>query len=349
MEILVITPVTDKALERIRDVDPRVNVVDARGWFDGELRDTYPDYTVQRYLGNRKMPEKGQKERDRVLSTAEIILMGWPPPLDLRARSPRLRWVHQLPAGASNLLRSDLWEGEIVVTTSRGYGNTRPMAEYVLASFLYFARGLHMANRDQRRHCFGHALYRPLMLEGKTACVVGAGGIGREVARLCAGAGMRVVGTRRHVPQRNDESNAFSRIEAPEKLYELLKESHFVAVCCQWTPETTKLIDRKAFAVMEPETVLVNVARGEIIDEEALIEALDAKRIRGVALDVYVGEFDREPDRRLWDDDRVLITPHISGGTEVSQHRGVELFCENLKAYIEGREMINVIDWERGY
>jgi len=223
------------------------------------------------------------------------------------------------------------------------------MAEYVLANFLYFARGLHLANRDQRRHCFDRAPYRPLLLEGKTVCIVGAGGIGRDVARVCAGSGMRVVGTRRHAPRANDESHEFSRIEGPGQLYDLLEESHFVAVCCQWTPETTKLIDRKAFAAMKSDTVLVNVARGEIIDEDALIEALDAKKIRGVALDVYVGEFDHEPDRRLWDDGRVLITPHISGGTETSQHRGVELFCKNLKAYSGGREMVNVIDWERGY
>jgi phosphoglycerate dehydrogenase-like enzyme len=223
------------------------------------------------------------------------------------------------------------------------------MAEYVLAGFLYFAKGFHQANRDKRRHGFDHTLYRSLLLEGKTVCVVGAGGIGMEVARLCVGAGMRVVGTRRHTPRAGDQLRVFSRIEGPGKLYDLLEESHFVAVCCQWTPETTKLIDHRAFDAMNPETVLVNVARGEIIDEEALIEALDAKKIRGVALDVYVGEFDREPDRRLWDDDRVLITPHISSITEISQHRGVELFCENLKAYLEGREMINVIEWERGY
>jgi phosphoglycerate dehydrogenase-like enzyme len=100
---------------------------------------------------------------------------------------------------------------------------------------------------------------------------------------------------------------------------------------------------------MKPGTILVNVARGEIIDEAALIDALAAGKLRGVALDVYTGEFEREPDRRLWDDPRVLITPHISGGTDVPHQRPIELFCDNLRAFLDGRPLANLIDWERGY
>jgi phosphoglycerate dehydrogenase-like enzyme len=284
-----------------------------------------------------------------VLSTAEVILGGFPFPLDLRARAPRLRWFHQVVAGASNLLRGDLWGSGVLVTTSRGHGNTRPMAEYVLASFLHFARGLPQAHRDQQRHGFDHRTYRPILLQGKTVCVVGAGGIGQEVARLCAAVGMRVIGTRRQVLPAASLPPGFTRLESAACLHALLAESDCVAVCCQWTRETTKLIGREAFAAMKPGTILVNVARGEIIDEEALIAALAAGKLRGVALDVYVGEFEHPPDPRLWDDARVLITPHISGGTDVRQHRGIDLFCDNLRAYLDGRPLANVVDWERGY
>ena len=100
---------------------------------------------------------------------------------------------------------------------------------------------------------------------------------------------------------------------------------------------------------MRPDTILVNVARGEIIDEDALIAALDAGKLRGVGLDVYIGEFEHAPDPRLWDDERVLITPHISGGTDVPLHQVVALFCENLRAYLARRLLVNVIDWQRGY
>ena len=349
MEILVIVPVADEALARIAAVAPRLNVVDARGWFDGEMRDSWPQWTVQRYLGHRQSPPSALERRDEVLARAEIILGGFPFPLDLRARAPRLRWFHQLPAGASNLLRGDLWGSAVVVTTSRGSGNIRPMAEYVLASFLHFARGLPHAHRDRQRHRFDHRTYRPILLQGKTVCVVGAGGIGQEVGRLCAGIGMRVVGTRRRVVPGAPLPPSFTRLESADRLHELLGESDCVAVCCQWTPKTTHIIGREAFAAMKPGTILANVARGEIIDEEALVAALAEGKLRGVGLDVYDGEFEREPDRRLWDDERVLITPHISGGTDVPQHRGLDLFCDNLRAYLDGRALTNVIDWEHGY
>ena len=349
VNVLVIQPIADEELAHIARVDSRLCIVDARGWFDDEIRQTWPQWTVERYLGTRPCPPSTRAERDRALAQAEVILGGWPFPLDLRARAPRLRWFHQRPAGASNLLRGDLWGSDVTVTTSRGQGNTGAMAEYVLACFLHFARGLHRASRDRQRQQFEHGTYRPVVIEGKTVCVVGAGGIGQAVGRLCAGAGMRVVGTRRHVSAADALPVGFSRLEGPERLLSLLGESDFVAVCCQWTPETTRLIGQHAFAAMRPGTVLVNVARGEIIDEEALIAALAAGKLRGVGLDVYVGEFEHAPDVRLWQDERVVITPHVSGGTDVAQHRVVEVFSDNLRAYLDGRPLANVIEWARGY
>ena len=168
------------------------------------------------------------------------------------------------------------------------------------------------------------------------------------MGRRCAALGMDVVGTRR-TGAAGELLPGFSRIEPPRDLLALLAQSEFVAVCCQWTPETTNLLDAHAFAAMRAGTVLVNVARGEIIDERALRAALARDRLRGVALDVYVGEFERDPDPGLWQDERVLITPHVSGGTDRQQHRAVEIFCENLRAYLEGQPLRNVIDWDRGY
>ena len=349
VNVLVIQTISDEELAQIARLDARIRVVDARGFFDDEIRQTWPQWTVNRYMGKRRGPSSSREERDRLLGLAEVILGGWPFPLDLRARSPRLKWFHQRPAGASNLRFGDLWGSDVTVTTSRGHGNTRATAEYVLACFLHFARGLHRVNRDRQRQQFEHTAYRPVLIEGKTVCVVGAGGIGRAVGSLCAGAGMRVVGTRRQVAPGGSLPPGFIRLESPDHLHELLGESEFVAVCCQWTPETTRLIGHAAFAAMRTGTVLVNVARGEIIDEEALIAALAAGRLRGVGLDVYLGEFEHAPDARLWQDERVLITPHVSGGTDVAQHRGVEVFGENLRAYLDGRPMVNVIDWTRGY
>ena len=141
----------------------------------------------------------------------------------------------------------------------------------------------------------------------------------------------------------------FSRIGGAGDLDAMLPDSDFVVICCHWTPETTHLFNRERFALMKPGAVLVNVARGEIVDDAALIEALEAGRLRGVVLDVYEGEFERPPPERLWRDERVLITPHISGASDNELHRAIDLFCDNLRAYLDGRPLQNVIDWERGY
>jgi phosphoglycerate dehydrogenase-like enzyme len=349
VNVLIIHPISDAELEHIAALDARIRIIDGRGMFEREYADTWPEWSVQRYMAGRQSRESTRDERDRLLANAEVILGGWPFPLDLRARATRLKWFHQRQAGASTLLLGDLWDSDITVTTSRGYGNTLPMAEYVLANFFHFSRGLHFAYRDQKRHQFDFRSYRPVLLHGKTVCVVGAGGIGQDVGKVCAGAGMRVVGTRRHALPDAPLPEGFSRLETPDRLFALLAESEFVAVCCQWTPDTTKLIGPAAFNAMRPGTILVNVARGEIIDEDALIAALDAGKLRGVGLDVYVGEFEHAPDRRLWDDERVLMTPHISGGTDMPRHQVVELFCDNMRAYLEGRPLVNVIDWAQGY
>src|SRR5437763_550702 len=135
------------------------------------------------YLSNRSGGSVGagtREERDRLLAEAEVILGGWPFPLDLRARAPRLKWFHQRPAGASNLLRGDLWGSDVIVTTSRGVGSTLAMAEYALAGILYFAKSFDRAQADRGAGAFEHRAYRPLLIDGKTACVVGAGGIGRD-------------------------------------------------------------------------------------------------------------------------------------------------------------------------
>jgi phosphoglycerate dehydrogenase-like enzyme len=350
IEVLSIIRTSAGERAMIEAVDPGIKLVDAGGWFDGEIRETWPAFTSQRYLHPEANGQGSREERDRLLAGAEVIMGGWPFPMDLRARSTSLKWFHQRPAGASNLLRGDLWDSDVVVTTSRGSGNTLAMAEYALATIMHFAKGLPQAAIDQAAGTFSHGAYGPLQLDGKTVCVVGAGGIGQDVGRLCAAVGMRVVGTRGD-PGGPDAPlpTGFDYVGGPGDLDRLLPDADFVAICCQWTPATDKLFNGERFACMKPGCVLVNVARGEIIDEDALVDALQRGHLRGVALDVYVGEFESPPMAALWSDPRVLITPHISGASDENRHRAVDVFCENLAAYIADRPLVNVIDWQRGY
>lgn len=347
--ILSLTRLSPGQRSQIEAVDKSVRLIDAAGWFEGEYRATWPDFTVQRYLAPGASGNGTRAERDRMLAEADIVLGGWPFPLDLRARAGRLKWFHQRPAGASNLLRGDLWGSDVTVTTSRGSANALAIAEYAVAGMLHLAKGLHRAAVDRDAGGFDARAYRPMLLDGKTACVVGAGGIGQAVGRLCAALGMRVVGTRRHADPDQALPPGFVEIGAADALERMLKLSDVVAICCQWTPETDRLFNRDRFAAMKQGGILVNVARGEIVDEDALADALARGHLRGAVLDVYRGEFEHPPDALLWSDPRVLITPHVSAASDEDRHGGIDLFCENLRAWLDGRPMRNVIDWARGY
>jgi phosphoglycerate dehydrogenase-like enzyme len=347
VNVLTIQRLSAATRAKIAAIDPAIRLTDAGGWFDGEIRETWPAFTTSRYVGRSAVGSGSREERDRLLAETEVILGGFPFPLDLRARSPRLKWFHQRPAGASNLLMGDLWGSDVIVTTSRGAANSLPIAEYAIAAILYFAKGFNRVALERETGAFDHRAYRPLLLEGKTACIVGAGGIGREVGRLCAALGMRVVGTRRSAD--GELPPGFSEIGGAGDLDRLLPQSDVAVVCCQWTPETTNLLNSARFALMKPGSLLVNVARGEIVDEEALADAIDSGHLRGAALDVYVGEFERPPLARLWSSPSVLITPHVSSATDADRHGGIDLFCENLRGYLDSKPLHNVVDWARGY
>lgn len=343
--IVSLIKLAPNGVSAIRGVDPSVELVEAGGWFEGEYADSWPAETINRYVRGSGRGTRG--ERDEILEPAEIIIGGFPIPLDLHARAPRLQWVHQTPAGASNLRSGDLWGSEIAVTTSRGYGETTAIAEYALAGIMNFAKGFDQAYADRNRAEFEHPRYVVRALEQKTLCVVGAGGIGREIARLGKALGMHTIGTRAS-PQPGDDPD-FDRIEGPSRLHELLGESDYVAVSCQWTEATTNLLDEQAFAAMKAGAIVVNVARGEIIDETALLAALDSGHLGGAILDVYVGEFESPPPTRLWQHPKILITPHISYRTDHSRLRAIELFCANLRRYLDDEPLENRIDWSAGY
>ncbi len=348
LNVLTLQRISAADRARIEAVDPNIHLTDAGGWFDGEYHDTWPAFTAQRYLLSDASGKGTRAERDALLADAEVILGGFPFPLDLRRRAPRLKWFHQRPAGASNLLRGDLWGSDVVVTTSRGQANGLAIAEFAVAGVLHFAKGLQRVALERESRAFNHRAYRPWLLEGKTACVIGAGGIGQQVGRLLAALGFRVIGTRR-AAHTGPLPQGFAVLGEAADLDRYLPDADVVAVCCQWTPQTDKLLNTDRFERMKKGGILVNVARGEIIDEDALIAALDAEHLRGVVLDVYVGEFERPPPDRLWSDPRVMITPHVSGGSDQDRHGGLVLFCENLRRWLDGAPLENVVDWKRGY
>jgi phosphoglycerate dehydrogenase-like enzyme len=351
VNVVLIGAVGEQVVEQIAAVDPAVHVIDARGQFEVEYAETWPAETVHRYVPPSQIARSTmtRAERDALLAQAEVICIRFPFPLDVRSRAPRLKWLHQTPAGASNLRESDLWGSSVTVTTSRGYNNTLPIAEYIVATMFLFAKSLPQAFHDQTRREFDRREYRPVLLQGKTLGIVGLGGIGADTARLAKALGMRVIATRRSVTAVQHHTQGVDELLPASALPSLLAQSDFVAICAQWTPETDKLIGEAELRHMKKSAYLINVARGEEIDQSALIEALRERRIAGAALDVYAGEFTGPPPEALWQLPNVIVTPHTSVGTDVQQARGVELFCENLRRYLKGEPLLNVLDWQRGY
>src|SRR5882724_4684597 len=280
VNIVLIGAVGERVVEQISAIDPSIRVVDARGQFEVEYAETWPTETVHRYVP-RSLIERStmtRAERDALLTQAEIICIRFPFPLDLRARAPQLKWLHQTPAGASNLREGDLWGSAITVTTSRGYNNTLPIAEYVLATMLLFAKSLPQAFRDQAQRSFDRREYRPVLMHGKTLGIVGLGGIGSDAARLAKALGMQVVATRRSVTVAQAQTQGVDDLLPSSGLPTLLEQSDFVALCAQWTPETDKLIGETELRRMKSSAYLINVARGELIDQPALIIALRERR-----------------------------------------------------------------------
>ena len=188
-----------------------------------------------------------------------------------------------------------------------------------------------------------------MLVQGKTMGIIGLGGIGGYLARIARGVGMRVVATRRSAERRAEGVDGVDVLYPPSQLHDMLGEADFVVVAAMWTPETERLMDTAAFAAMKPGAFIVNIARGEIIDEPAMIAALESGRLGGAYLDVYTDEFNRPPDPRLLAHANVVMSPHISQKSDGNPPGAIDIFCANLSRFLNGEPLENVIDWERGY
>jgi phosphoglycerate dehydrogenase-like enzyme len=339
VNVAVIAPILGRDLSFAAEVDPRVRVFDANFAAPG-----------------RRAGQGGAAAADRallaeILGQAEVLLVGYPVPEGLAARCPRLAWAHHTQAGVSNLAGTDLWASEVTLTSSRGAMAATAIAEYALTAAAYFARGLHEATRQKAAGQFTRTGYEMLTLRGATMGVIGLGGIGREVARLSRAAGMRVIGTRRSVTAPLPDADGADLVLPARRIREVAAESDFLAVCSQLTAETRGFIDATVFAAMKPNAVLINVARGEEVDEDALIDAVSTGRIRGAVLDVYDGELAGRPPRpELTALPQILLTPHISGSGDAFAAEPLRrLFAENLRRYLDGEPLRNVVDRARGY
>ena len=296
----------------------------------------------------RRNPEQ-EREWHHLLAQAEILL-DFPqhearPLLEL---APKVRWVQTTSAGVGPLVqRLGLQDSHLIVTTASGI-HAQPLAEFVFAALLYHTKEIGRLKEEQRAHQWHR--FAGVELAGQTMAVIGPGRIGREIARIARAFRMRVVAMGRDSDPARAESLGVDRLFSREELHLMLAEADCLVVCAPFTPETEDLLGAAEFAALKPGAVFVNIGRGAIIDEHALLQSLSEGRIAFAALDVFREE-PLPPDSPFWDMPNVLINPHSASTVATENAKIAELFVRNLGHYLAGEvdQMSPLLDKHRLY
>ena len=280
---------------------------------------------------------------EKFLPDATIFVGELDPRLLPLARN--LKWVHLPWAGLDKILYPEFVKSEIILTSSKGL-HKHQMTEHLFAMILTFSRRLMTYSRFQVEKRWDSSPFREFeLLHGKTLGTLGVGTIGSEMARAAKAFGMRVVGMKR------DPSIPVEHVDVligPESLSRLLRESDHIVVVLPLTKETRSLIAKKEFDLMERAPYFYNFARGAIVHEDDLISALREGKIKGAGLDVFEEE-PLPPTSPLWEMENVIITPHVAGLIPHYMREALGLFIENLRRYLGGEELLNVVNKARGY
>ena len=335
--VFIAAPFEQEHVDRIRAVDPRIEVL-----HDPTLLPR-PRY-VSDHAGSptKRTPDDEQRFLE-MLGRAEVVL-DFPSGhyRDLPAVAPRLRWLQSTSAGIGQMVkRVGLDQTDITFTTASGV-HARPLADFCLMAMLMFAKNYVWMERDKKAKRWER--YCGEELTGKTLAIVGIGRVGQEVGRHGKRMDMRVTGMRRSDAPVPDVDKLFDRAE----LHAMLREADFLVLAAPHTPETEGIIGEAELAVLKPSAVLINVGRGALVDEDALIRALREKRLAGAALDVLRDEPPPQ-DSPLWDMPNVIISPHSASTVTQENARITDIFCDNLRRYLSGQPLRNVLDKKQLY
>ena len=328
--ILVGWALADGLLDRIASADARVRLLNR------EIAPLPPPTQLWPPFPDELLP---------LVPLAEVLLTLRLPP-GLPESTPNLRWIHSQAAGVDYFLRAPaLANSEIAVTTSSGV-HAGPLSETVVGAIIALSKGFPQAMRRQAAHEW--IRYTPEDVAGKTVGIIGAGKIGTAIAEKCRALGMRAWGVRRSPPPELVAVSPFEREVGREGLSEVLAASDYVVLCAPRTPETVGMLGADQFAVMKPGARFINVARGDLVDEAALIRALQSGHLGGAYLDVFEGE-PLLAESPLWDMPNVMITAHSGAGSTDRDERVVQIFVENVRRYLDGTPMLNLYDRSRAY
>src|SRR5918998_1444438 len=328
----------EEYVRRIREVDERLRVL--------YREDLVPP---PRWPGDHAGPEAWERKPENeeeflsMLSEAEV-LYDFPSGHveDLLQAAPKLQWVQgSMAGGGEGAQKAGLQDSDVVVTTASGI-YSGPLAEFVLMAMLQHAKELDHLRSDKAGRIWRQGAVGTL--ENKTLCVVGMGSIGRAIAGRARPFGMRIVGVKRTVREDDEAWDHADELYPTAELSTALGEADYVAVTLPGTPETRRLLDAEAIAAIKQGAYFANVGRGSVVDEAALVDALQSGHLSGAALDV----FEVEPlpqESLLWELENVIVSAHTTDVVpELINASQTDLFCDNLRRYLAGASLINVLD-----
>lgn len=334
VNVLVISKISEDCKHQIEAVSSRIKLLDATSIWDS------PDIVD----ASRKGDVTKDEQFDAMLAQAEVIF-GYIPPSNTIARAPMLKWIQCMVAGADNILTDDIVKSSVILTNASGV-HVAQVSEVALEFMLMLAKRAPLYFKMQQEKQWKYR--EPAMtLYSKTVGIVGLGNIGRGVAKRAKAFGMRVIATRRTAKQ-GARAIYVDKMITREHLSELLEESDFVVLILPRTPETRKYIGEKELRAMKKTAYLINVGRGYTLDEDALVRALEEHWIAGAGLDAFATE-PLPPESKLWTAPNLIISPHIGGMHEKYDQLVTELFCDNLKRYLGGKKLRNVVSRKLGY
>jgi phosphoglycerate dehydrogenase-like enzyme len=281
------------------------------------------------------------KKLDAILADTDVIC-GFMPVPNVVKRAPKLKWHHTLLAGVDITRYSELFKSPVIVTNTHIHGTQ--ISELVLEMMLMLAKHAPSYFEQKKKKKWERIV--PTLLHSMTMGVVGLGTIGKECARLGKAFGMTVIAT-------NDPAKKFKyadRVMKTSELPKLLKESDYVVLAVPLIPETADMIGAKQLAMMKKTAYLINISRGQVVDEDALAAALQKKVIAGAGLDVFRSDPGPLPaNSKLWDLPNVVLSPHIAGSVSNYNEIAIDAFCANLELYREGKKMHSVVNKKKGY
>lgn len=338
--IVIASPIEPDLVERIKAFDPaRFEVV-----HDVDLL-AKPRYMADHNGAPRTLTPEQQSRWAACLARADILFdFDRLDPENLPINAPKLRWVQATSAGIGEYVRrTGLDNSGIAFTTASGV-HARPLAEFTMLGLLYFFRDVQYLNAMKQAHHWER--YTTPGLEGARVLLIGLGSLGREVARDCARFGVEVWGARRQIGGELPEG--VSRLVDQRQLLDVLPEVDALILACPLTEETKLLIDRPQLEALKPGAVIVNISRGGVINEPAMVEGLTSGRIKGAALDVFAEE-PLPKESPMWDLPNVLISPHSASTVAAENSRIVDIFLDNLGRFSRGEPLRNQYDKTRGY